>query len=336
MNAISQKTSEVPTSPIHPNLIFGTMMTMFRAMTGAYALSVLGFMVLRVTVGESAGLVALFNAFLHLLILPALVLLPICALMRRWELAAMLLPIVVAFGLWYGGDFLPKSATIAGDAQTLRVMTFNLADRRSDETAIVRVIEQSGADVVALQELEAGTAAYLSAALREQYPEQALHPFGGFVGQGILSRYPIVEDTFIRTTLGQQTTTIDFNGQPIHIHNAHAAYPFMDSGFALRGQDVNYHLNNLDSTTPTILLGDFNLTDRAEDYHRITETLTDAHRIAGRGFGFTYRAYPLFGLPAARIDYVFHNDHFQAIEAYVIADDTGSDHLPVVVALVLN
>ena len=40
--------------------------------------------------------------------------------------------------------------------------------------------------------------------------------------------------------------------------------------------------------------------------------------------------------PLARIDYVFHNDSFQALAAHVLASSGGSDHRPLLAKLELT
>ncbi len=63
-----------------PNLLHSLrriVMNLLIAFTGAYGLSVSSFLLLRAAVGESLTIVAVYNTFLHLLLLPSLLLLPV-------------------------------------------------------------------------------------------------------------------------------------------------------------------------------------------------------------------------------------------------------------------
>ena len=79
---------------------------------------------------------------------------------------------------------------------------------------------------------------------------------------------------------------------------------------------------------PVILSGDFNSTPDSWVYHRLSDGLQDAYRVAGSGWGATYHA----GLPALRIDFVLLGPEFEAVSAEVPpAGPELSDHRPLVV-----
>jgi endonuclease/exonuclease/phosphatase family metal-dependent hydrolase len=79
-----------------------------------------------------------------------------------------------------------------------------------------------------------------------------------------------------------------------------------------------------------VLLGDLNATPESPEIAAITEDLADTWVAAGEGEGFTYDA----ATPHARIDYVLTSSDVVAKAAAVVTSD-ASDHLPVVVDLVL-
>jgi len=88
-----------------------------------------------------------------------------------------------------------------------------------------------------------------------------------------------------------------------------------------------------DANTPMLIVGDFNMTDRSDDYWRIVEHYHDAFREVGFGFGWTFNG--TFPIPLLRIDYVFHNDAVQALTARVLVNSGNSDHNPLVVDVTL-
>src|SRR5215216_4136473 len=60
-----------------------------------YALAALVMLVLNALLTEAAPFVGIIKSFLHLILLPSLVLLPLSLLLRRGRLALLLLPVVI-------------------------------------------------------------------------------------------------------------------------------------------------------------------------------------------------------------------------------------------------
>src|SRR5688500_13997018 len=90
------------------------------AMTGAYGLSVVLFLLGRVMIGQQWLVIEFFNTFAHLLWIPALLLLPITLLMREWRVALLLVPAILMFGLVYGRQFIPDNAVVAENATVIK------------------------------------------------------------------------------------------------------------------------------------------------------------------------------------------------------------------------
>jgi endonuclease/exonuclease/phosphatase (EEP) superfamily protein YafD len=82
---------------------------------------------------------------------------------------------------------------------------------------------------------------------------------------------------------------------------------------------------------PVIILCDCNLVPTSEAYTRLRVGLTDSFAAAGWGLRPTMLA-PGLPMAAERVDYIWHTDHFQAIDA-LVGRDGGSDHLPAVARL---
>jgi endonuclease/exonuclease/phosphatase (EEP) superfamily protein YafD len=109
----------------------------------------------------------------------------------------------------------------AGD---MGLLSWNLEYRGQDPTPVLERIRASRASVVALQELEPRAAAALAvdAVLRARLPHAALHPHQGYLGTGILSAYPILEQgsrrdpplTWVRLDVAGRTVTV-VNGHPL-------------------------------------------------------------------------------------------------------------------------
>lgn len=310
-----------------------------QALIGSYALSLTGFLALRAITGDSLPLVAILNSYVHLLLILSPLALILALVLRNQLLLVLLALPVLTFALDYGGQFIPRSAAQAADQTELRLMTYNLLRSNPNTDVTTAIIRQSGADVIALQELTPPQAEAFKAALSDLYPYQAFHPQEGFSGQGVLSRYPILSDEFWQIHLGHQRVELEIEGKRVALYNAHPIHPFI-GGFPNfyrpgdRANEIEVLLTRTAAESiPVLLVGDFNLSDQESLYQQITARFGDAYRQVGWGMGFTF---PTIGLPLARIDYVFHSAAFTPLEARVLPDGGGSDHLPLWVKLGLR
>ena len=82
-------------------------------------------------------------------------------------------------------------------------------------------------------------------------------------------------------------------------------------------------------TDPVIVVGDFNSTQHHWVYRHISGSLTDAHRAAGSGFGWTFPAHR----PLVRIDHVLVSEAWEVVRTHVSSHHATSDHRPVVARL---
>ena len=305
-----------------------------RVLMGAYALSVSLFLILRVSVGESWEFVALINDTVHVLVLPALFLLPLALLIKKRDLVGMLLLPFAASLMWYVPAFIPSQPAAAASDETFSVMTFNLLVSIQNPEEFERILREADADVVALQELNEENADYFAEHLADLYPAQSLHPDPTMrvAGVGILSKYPILESSIFKTVFNQQRALIDFNGTPVAVYSVHPVAPFSANGIERRGRDVATILDHANhETVPVIIAGDFNFSPYSGGFKRMTAKFEDSHTQAGYGLGFTHK---INGIPVNRIDYVFFSPDWQAVESIAWAESGGSDHRPVRAELV--
>jgi vancomycin resistance protein VanJ len=315
-------------------------------------------LLLRRPLGEQRAMIGLFNSFAHLLMLPALALLPLSLLLRRRWLALTLLIPAVQFTADYGRRFAPRPAA-AANGQQLKVMTFNLHKESKQVERIIGLIQEADADIVAVQELSAAAAECFQAALRERYPHQVLHPqTPPNRGQGVLSRYPISSDEYwynphiTPESLGHLRVEIQVDGRSLILYNVHPPHP----GMAEKGFDTTIRARELDTVLEraardkggVLIMGDFNMSDQSDDYRRIAALYGDAFGTVGRGMGFTfpdmralqalpkYWPLPMPSPPFLRLDYIFHSADFQPLEARVWPHSGGSDHRPLAATLIFQ
>lgn len=242
------------------------------------------------------------------------------------------------------------------NAPQISIMTYNLLTRDYDIDVVIERISAADADVVSLQELSVEVVAVLERELAQQYPHQALHGQDGrynyFRGQGILSKYPIIEDEYwqfedLPESHGQQRALIAYDDTNIVIYNVHPWPPF--EWFSAGGIGFPAHVEYahhaaierlIDRATaedaPVILLGDMNLSPYFSEYDDLTTHFIDSFGMVGRGAGYTYPAcgFGPFGA-LIRLDYIFHSVEWLSLEAQVLEGCHPSDHHPVMARLAL-
>lgn len=313
---------------------------LFWALLQLYGISVTLYTILQYTIGERFIVVAWMNNGAYLLWAGALVLIVPCIIFRRPRIIALMIIPALALIVNYLPMYFLRDVDPPPNTEQLTILTYNINIAPPDIHSIANDIRNINADIVAIQELTLGTVDVLESELATLYPYRALHPVNGFHGQGILSKYPIVNDEFWTIYLGHQRASIDINRDIINVYNVHPVHhilPFWGFDPKYRTKEVNFFLDKAkQDSTPTLIVGDMNMTDQAEDYRQITTTYQDSYRQVGYGMGTTFPAH-IPHLPSlVRIDYVFHSDEFTALTADVLWSTGGSDHRPLVVTLALD
>jgi len=323
---------ELPPSPPRFSL-WAVFILLFRALTGAHALTVYLILSLRFLADERNNLIHFFDETIHLGVVPAVGLLPLCLLLRRWGLALVLLPIVALCAFWYGPRLLPVEA-VPADGPSISVLTYNIEGLNSsgrDWTPVLEVIIAADADVVAIQELSPDALDILGPALRAIYPHTALYPANGASGSGVFSRYPVLQDMTWQGAFINQRVVLDFDGQPLTLYNVHPPPPIGSGGFTfdVRNAEIDDIIARVDAeprAVPLVIAGDFNMGDKTPRYEALQTRLGDAWAQVGQGLGLTFS--PLAMLPLFRIDYIWYSDGLLPTRADVYANG-GSDHQPV-------
>lgn len=323
-----------------------------------YNLLLAGWFIIRWQQGDRYWWLWVGNALLPFFFAPMLFFVPAILVRRRW-IAGLVLPTAL-FIANYGLLFLPSwpAASAARTMQPRRVMTFNVLFANQDYPAIARMISEEAADVVALQEVEPALADLLRARFAEEYPYQAWEPRSGPFGMAVLSRLPLGDRRIVVERpwgVAGLATVVETTCGPIQLLAMHTvptvpglspAHNRVEVSRTVRErreeiQDALAYLGQRPG--PTLLVGDFNLTDQHETYRAITQGYRDSFREVGWGFGFTFPArrgdLPLihrpYHWPILRIDYVFHSPDLRAQATHVGPENGGSDHRPLVADIML-
>lgn len=218
------------------------------------------------------------------------------------------------------------------------VATFNILDEQASDPSTVRAIGETGADVIALQEVTDVAIPAIRDKYWQTYPYMIFHPSGS-AGIGMISKFPMVEREFLQAPNGWHPSlhvTVSSPMGDIEVLNLHLHAPdgkFIKSlqSFAALSSD---HVNEMNifwsqcTKAPTLVLGDFN----EDDGGAAVKWLED------RGFTnilplyhpgqFTWQGKSLGGQFSQALDHVMYTGEFVPLNAWV-GDHGVSDHIPV-------
>jgi endonuclease/exonuclease/phosphatase family metal-dependent hydrolase len=218
-----------------------------------------------------------------------------------------------------------------------------------DLERIARLIEDTGAEVVTLQEVDRHFGARSEwvdqpawfaerlgmhvrfAANLDLDPAAPGQPRRQY-GTAVLSRYPIVAstNTLLPKYPGQEQrglleTTVVVRGTFVRVANTHLTH----NNNAERQEQADKVVELLaGSDRPVVLAGDLNAIPDAPEIKTLTAVLTDSWTEAGEGPGYTYDAVN----PTKRIDYLLHSADVST-KTIEVLDTQASDHLPVLARL---
>ena len=227
------------------------------------------------------------------------------------------------------------------DEDRLRVATYNIHQGfdlygRHDLEGIALAIEESQAQVVALQEVPRGWVVNGSVdALSWLAQRLRMHSAWGPAadpnwGNAILSRYPILDvvnrpmpnNDDLLFERAYMVARIDLGERDVQVVATHLHHLERESRHRL--PQVRALLNGVDWAQPTILLGDLNAQPHQEELRLL------------RSAGLSTVQPPVATYPAdgarRQIDYVLTTSHFSFVDVYAPAT-TASDHLPLVATL---
>lgn len=273
-------------------------------------------------------------------------------LRRTLSVLAALVALAGATGQASAADGAP--AAQRPGPRVLDVMSFNIhhaqgTDDRLDLQRIARVVRESGADVVGLQEVDnhysersewTDQPAELAAMLGYHVVfganiDNAPPATGGDrvqYGTAILSRYPITasDNTWLFKSPGQEQrgllhATIDVRGRTVEFYNTHLAAGSQTDRLRQTDQVVDL----IGAKEPGILVGDFNALPDAQESQPLQEAFTDAWADSphGRGDGATYPA----EAPTERIDVIYTTGKVTPLVTRVVrVAPAASDHLPLI------
>ena len=233
-------------------------------------------------------------------------------------------------------------------SHTIRVVTYNVhrgrgLDGRTKPDRIAAVLQDVGADVVALQEVvgagprHGGHAEAIGAALGMGWvmaPTRQLwsHQFGNVV----LSRFPIAHQ--VRYNLSWKTceprgcmrVDLDLDGVILHLYNVHFGTAILERRVqALRLAGI---VSDRRVTGPKVVLGDFNEWTRGPASALLSERLQGIDLAAHLS---RRRTYPGI-FPMVHLDHIYYQGDVEVEKVELVRSRRAliaSDHLPLVATL---
>ena len=255
------------------------------------------------------------------LAVPALLLVALVSRSRS-ALAFVMVP-ALAWLVAFGPSIVPLSWTApAEEAGALTVSSQNIKAGTGAAVDSARVLAGEGSDVIALQELDAGSGEDVTAALHSSYPH---HFVVGTVG--VWSKYPLTRSQPLDLGLGWKralSTQVETEAGSIKLYVVHAASARQnDHGNRDEMLAQLAGILRSDKSPAVMAVGDFNATSTDRSFAALTETLDEPNQDRGL-FGFTWPREP-FGF--MRLDHVLQRGLEVTSNRTVAAGE--SDHLAV-------
>jgi endonuclease/exonuclease/phosphatase family metal-dependent hydrolase len=250
----------------------------------------------------------------------------------RWVAAA------VAAAAWVAllAAVLPRAVgrRERGDGPVLRVLTANLLLGSCDPDALVDLVRDCAADVLAMQEYTPEIDRKLRAAgLDELLPHAVTEPVPGGRGCALFSRYPL-------SGLGRRTYPGGHRGVSARLTEQQVYVECVHPASLYRPGTVRTWRAGLAALPPAdaevrVLLGDFNATlDHAALRALVGTGYRDAAAVVGRGLAPTW-PYAAYGpIPRLSLDRVLA-DRRVRVGAVAVHPVPGSDHRAVYAELIL-
>ncbi len=257
-------------------------------------------------------------------------------------LAAAMLVVPLLLGLGW-----KSAAAQPVDSNTIRVINYNIhdavnTDGRVDPEALARVIEESGADIVGLQEISRGWLIWGGMDMLEWLAQRLdmQYIWGPTAdaqwGNAILTRLPIINYTNnplppedVLLLRGYLYAELEVNGRTLHVIDTHFSEKAGQDD--IRAQQASVLVDVAAGRPATIVMGDLNsLPNSLALEVMLGGGFIDISRESGLANTFTY---PSFAADH-QIDYIFISPDL-SFSDFAIPLTTASDHLPLSTTITL-
>jgi endonuclease/exonuclease/phosphatase (EEP) superfamily protein YafD len=222
-----------------------------------------------------------------------------------------------------------------GDPVRLRIASLNVLYANDEYSRVAEFVQRERPDAVAMLEMTAKWRQAL-AGLDKMYPYRYQTTGVGQRGMTFWSRLPLKDVSVLPIGVRQEPAiqaTLEVHGREIRVFTVHATWPMAPASAARRNQQLALLAEHASAVTlPLVIVGDMNITPFSPHFQQ----LLAAGRLRSAAEGFGWQAsWPSFFPPAGiQIDHALVNSRV-SVEHFTRGAATGSDHLPIVVDLVL-
>lgn len=301
------------------------------ALTTLVKLAALGLSMLLV-LGWMQSIHPAFDSFSHfrhifagLLLVVTLILVFIAPL--KWAAGCVA---VLATTIWLTSPYLPWTRLIPTEpeADTIRIVQFNMRFNNKQVEELARIIHSTGADVALLQEMTRNNIEILSR-LKDAYPHQ-LECIAFSVGSvAMMSRFPLVPDTtpICSRFDGFLSARLLAGDRELTVANLHTKWPWPGEQ-AKQLDSLAERFSKLEK--PAVLAGDFNAAPWSAAVRHVAN-LSGLTIVPGLKLTWRPRTSRSgSALPALlSLDQIMASEDLQPVRRWTIANNV-SDHLPVI------
>jgi endonuclease/exonuclease/phosphatase (EEP) superfamily protein YafD len=278
-------------------------------------------------IGDALALTVDYYVWIVLLLLVAFV------VSRAWRWVVVAGMIVLLNG-WSLTDYArAEQNTPADENRTLRVLMYNIYHLNNDLDGVVAEIKRYNPDIIFLLEYSEAIQPQIEPAFAE-YPYQLIRPSRFTMGLALFSRIPFEKaeiHRFDATRIPIYEAQMIINGKPVTFVGGHPWPPQPRWGQLHRNQMLEITGIASRAATPLIVAGDFNAAPWSYTMQNLSMS-ADVRNIR-RQFDVTKTWFPtpFFGLP---LDHILVSDEWQVLN-YQYGDRGGSDHVPIIIDLLL-
>jgi endonuclease/exonuclease/phosphatase (EEP) superfamily protein YafD len=272
---------------------------------------------------------------------PTMAALGVAAATRRRSLAVVAGALAALHLVWAAPELRPRRPGLveADHAPRLRLFSANLLFTNVDMDGIAGELAAEDPDVVVLQEVSPPNLAALEAnRALDPFPHRWVTARPDALGTAFFSRLPLEDvDPWRAGGLPMPRASVVVGDRRLRLYNVHTRAPFGPRGRAIwEAQLAALGQEAAAEPGPVAMAGDFNANSGHRPFRALLRRgLRDAHLDRGRWWATTWPSNRRPVPPLTLLDHVLVSRHVAVLD---VREGTGrgSDHLPVVVDLVLT
>jgi endonuclease/exonuclease/phosphatase (EEP) superfamily protein YafD len=274
-----------------------------------------------------------FDLFAHFRVqyVVSLLLLCITLVVARRRKAAGVLAVFACVNLFLIAPFYFDGRQLATDhSSVLRAMQLNVNTRLGSPEQVEQAIRLEDPQLVVLEEVSARWMTELEW-LKESHPHHVSLAREDNFGIALFSKFPLVDSKVLNIgTAGVPSilATVQTSEGMLRVIATHPLPPMGSRYSRLRNEQLERLADYIDSSRPTLLIGDLNATPWSYPFRRLLKR--SGLQDSGRGYGIqpTWPNFnPLLRIP---IDHCLHSPDI-VITSRRVGEDVASDHYPLII-----